>query len=274
MLSAPASLSLLALLFSVSLFSSPASAFSLGIRPNAGMELLTLPGVQLKRDDDQTFATKNGVIGRNFLFFGGDLSITPIEFGKMSVSALVGFRTTSTKATGAFNDEISFSYVPVGASFDYALGKIRTSAYFSYDLGMSPKLKLSVDATQSSLDAKISSLSRLRFGALGEFFVMPSLSVFAQGDFAMGGYKNEAGALILADLDGGGVPTTFQPNNNKLSGLTMGAGVSYYLSTPASQRTASAKGNKVVPGKKSVKPGAKKAKPMPMPKPKAPPAGG
>ncbi len=270
MLSAPTSLCLLALALSVSSFSSPASAFSLGIRPNAGMELLTLSGVQLKRDDDQTFATTNKDVSRNTIFFGGDLALTPLEFGKMSVSALVGFRTTSTKATGAFNDEISFSYIPVGASVDYALGKIRTSAYFTYDLGMLPKIKLSVDSTKSSLDAKISGLSRLRFGALGEFFVMPSLSVFAQGDLAMGGYKNEAGALILADSAGDPLPTTYQPNNNKLSGLTFGGGVSYYIFTPASQLTGSAAGNKVAPGKKSVKPGAKKAKP----KPKAPPAGG
>lgn len=270
MLAAPKYLSLLALVFSFGLFSEQAAAFSLGIRPNAGMELLTLSGVQLKRDDDQTFATTNKDVSRNTIFFGGDLALTPLEFGKMSVSALVGFRTTSTKATGAFNDEISFSYIPVGASVDYALGKIRTSAYFTYDLGMSPKIKLSVDSTKSSLDAKISGLSRLRFGALGEFFVMPSLSVFAQGDLAMGGYKNEAGALILADSAGDPLPTTYQPNNNKLSGLTFGGGVSYYIFTPASQLTGSAAGNKVAPGKKSVKPGAKKAKP----KPKAPPAGG
>lgn len=270
MVSAPLHLSLLVLALSFALFSEPAAAFSLGIRPNAGMELLTLSGVQLTRDDDQSFVTTNNDVARNSIFFGGDIALTPIEFGKMSVSALVGFRTTSTKAKGPFNDEISFSYLPVGASLDYSLGKIRTSAYFTYDLGMSPKLKLSVDSTKSSIDAKISGLSRLRFGVLGEFFVIPSVSVFAQGDYTLGGFKNEAGSLILTAVEGDPLPVTYQPNDNKFKGLTFGEGVSYYVFTPASQLTGSAAGAKAAPAKRAVKPGTKRAKP----RPKAPPAGG
>jgi hypothetical protein len=188
----------------------------------------------------------------------------------MSVSALLGLRMASSKATGDFNDELSFMYIPIGASFDYMLGSMRFSGYATFDLGMSPKLKITVPSTGDSLEPKLSSLSRIRFGAFGEYFIIPALSVFAQGDYGMGGYKSDAGQkeIRLGGGENGETVALLAANENKLKGLTFGGGVAYYF--PAPKSGASSPGSKVAPGKKPTKATGKKPGVKPKPKPKAP----
>lgn len=247
-----------------------AYGFSLGVRPFAGVEMLNLTGVKLIRLDDLTQVTADGNVKRNPMAFGLDLAVTPLEFGNLSISTSVGYRMTSTSTKGpdAYNDDISFSYIPIGLSFDFSVKSFRTSGFFSYDLGMSPKIKLSVDKTGSSLDVKVAGLSRMRFGGRGEFFITPSFSLFGQGDYAMGQYKTDTGPLDLADQEGNRLPAVLAPSESKLSGLTFGGGVAYYIMPPASQQKVTAspsKGSKgkATPGKKPAKPGAKRTKPKP-----------
>lgn len=239
-----------------------AFGFSLGIRPYAGIEALSVTSVKLIRTDDLTQVTVDGDVKRNPLFFGGDLVVTPLEDGKISLSTSVGFRATTAKTLGpnAYNDEMKLNYLPVGVSLDFAVKNFRTSGYFNYDLGMSPKLKLSVDKTVSSLDAKISSLSRMRFGLLGEFFISPAFGLFAQADYAMGSFKNDTGSLTLADQDGAPVPAIYVANDNKLKGLTFGGGISYYIMQPASQKRKSLAAPQKGKPKKIQKPASKQPK--------------
>ncbi|MEY3902380.1 MAG: hypothetical protein RL189_1686, partial [Pseudomonadota bacterium] len=158
-----------------------ASAFSLGIRPYGGSELVTIPSTVLVDPGDANKVLSNPdkkTVERALIFFGGELAVTPLEMGPLSVTALLGFRTMSTTTNGDVKDTLSFSYLPVGLSVDFALKKLRASGYFSYDLGLGAKFALSVAQPANALDLKAQKLSRLRFGAFAEFFVMNSLSVF------------------------------------------------------------------------------------------------
>jgi hypothetical protein len=259
-------------LFSFFAFPCVASAFSLGIRAGGGMEMNTVSAWRLFTVEGEPL-NKGGETSRNFISFGADLVVTPVTFGSMSVSALLGARLTSSKATGDFNDELSLMYLPIGASFDYLLGRLRMSGYATFDLGLSAKLKISVPATGDSLEPKLASLSRIRFGALGEFFIIPALSVYGQADYGMGGYKNDTGGKeFRVNLPSSpDTPAQLATNDNKLKGLTFGGGVAYYFPPPKSGSVSS--GSKAVPGKKPAKGTGKRPPAKPRPKPKAPPAG-
>jgi len=259
-------------LFSACFIPTSASAFSLGIRPNAGLEMITVNSLKLVDADGRAYVPADEV-ARSFLFFGADVVFTPIKFNNnMSVSALLGLRMASSKLTGAFVDELSFMYIPIGASFDYMLGSLRFSAYSTFDLGLSPKLKITVPATSASLEPKLASLSRIRFGAFGEYFIIPALSVFAQGDYGIGGYKSEKGEkeIDLGDTEQSKRIGFLSANDNKLKGLTFGGGVAYYFPPP--NRGAVSTGSKAAPAKKPVRGTGKRPAVKPKPKPKAPPA--
>lgn len=235
-----------------------AFAFSLGLRPQGGVEMMSLTSVQLQRLDDQTFITKTDMkeVKRFMPFFGADLAVTPIEFGMSSISLLVGYRNTSAKTVGQFSDEISFAYLPVGMSYDFSSRKVRISGYVNYDLGLSPQMKLTVESTKSTLDAKISGLSRIRVGGLSEFFMNPNISFNIFGDYAVGQFKNESGTLNFSADTGEIIPASYVANpKNTISGLTFGGGFAFYLPAPVSQRPAPApKSQRTRPAKKSGKP--------------------
>ncbi len=218
----------------------PAQAFSLGIRPYAGLELATLPGTKLVDAEDPTIKRSNEQdVKRNFVFYGGELAVTPVQMGALSVSALVGFRMMSSATTsGLVNDTLSMSYVPVGASVDFAISKLRLSGLFTYDLGLSPKFILSVQNPSNTLDLQMAKLSRLRFGALGEFFVMPALSVFGMFDYATGSFEIASGPLsIFSEQANEEIKVSVVGGKNKLSAMTFGGGIAYYIPPPKSQRT-------------------------------------
>jgi hypothetical protein len=241
-----------------------ASAFSLGIRPYGGSELLTIPSTVLVDPADPSKVLSNPdkkTVSRALIFFGGDLAVTPLEMGPLSVSALLGFRTMSASTDGAVKDTLSFSYLPVGLSVDFALKKLRASGYFSYDLGLGAKFALAVAQPANELDLKMQKLSRLRFGAFAEFFILNSLSVFGMGDYATGSFETTGGPLTI--LDGEEVAVNVVGGQNKLSALTFGGGIAYYLPVPASQRAPEpVKPPAKTPGKKPAGKGSgKKAKP-------------
>jgi len=218
----------------------PAQAFSLGIRPYVGVELATLPGTKLVDAEDPTLKRSNDLdVKRNFIFYGGELAVTPVQMGALSVSALVGFRMMSSATTsGLVNDTLKMSYVPVGASVDFAMSNLRFSGLFTYDLGLAPKFILSVQNPSNTLDLQMAKLSRLRFGALGEFFVMPALSVFGMFDYATGSFEIASGPLsIFSEQANEEIKVNVVGGQNKLSALTFGGGVAYYIPTPKSQRT-------------------------------------
>ena len=243
--------------------SNQAFPFSLGLRPFGGVEMMSLTAVQLQRLDDQTFITKTDVteVKRFMPFFGAELALTPIEFGDSAISLLVGYRRTSAKTIGQFSDEVLFAYLPVGMSYDYASRKMRLSGYLNYDLGLSPQMKLTVENTGSTLNAKISGLSRIRFGGLSEFFMNPNVSFSIFADYATGGFKNESGTLNFEADSKELIPASYVANEkNKISGLSFGAGFAFYVPAPASQRPPSSpKTQKNRPAKKTGKSGSGKS---------------
>ncbi|MEY4064118.1 MAG: hypothetical protein RIR26_326 [Pseudomonadota bacterium] len=240
-----------------------AFGFSLGLRLHGGVEMASLTAVQLQRLDDMTFITKTDVkdVKRFMPFYGADLALSPIEFGSSSLSLLVGYRSTSAKTVGQFSDEIAFAYLPVGMSFDYASQKVRLSGYVNYDLGLSQKMKLTVEDTKSSLNAKISGLSRIRFGGLSEFFMNPNMGFSVFADYAMGSFKNESGTLNFSATSGETIPASYVANaKNKISGISFGGGFAFYVPAPLSQRPpASPKSQKTRSSKKTGKAGAGKS---------------
>lgn len=245
-----------------------AYSFSLGIRPAAGLDILTIPGVRISSLEDGSALTAEQQLARNFVYFGADVMVTPFEKGALSISALLGFRASSAKTAGAvMSDALSLSYIPIGASVDFALQKFRASVFAAYDLGMSPKLTLTESETKIETPVPLTGLSRLHFGAAGEFFVLPSLSLFAEGGFVTGSYTN-ADAPITLTLGSGADATKVESKvvggTNKISGFTVGGGLSYYIPAPASQRGA-VKAETKPPPKKGSKPAPKKAKPKPSP---------
>lgn len=242
-------------------------AFSLGIRPYAGSELVTIPSTVLVDPTNPEKVLSNPdkkTVSRALIFFGGDLAVTPVEMGPLSVSALLGFRTMSASTNGDVKDTLGFSYLPVGLSVDFALKKLRASGYFSYDLGLGAKFSLAVAKPANELDLKMQKLSRLRFGAFAEFFVLNSLSVFGMGDYATGSFETTGGPLTIFDGNSNEeVPVNVVGGPNKMSALTFGGGVAYYIPVPASQRPVEpVKPPARTPGKKPAGKGpAKKAKP-------------
>jgi hypothetical protein len=223
-----------------------AQAFSLGLRPYLGSEIVTLPGTKLFDADgtQRTLDVKD--VSKNFVYFGGEIAATPVELGALSVSLLAGFRmmssTSAPSATAPIGDALKLSYLPLGASVDFAISKIRSSGYFSYDLGVGPSFILNVASPANSANLQMSKLSRMRFGALAEFFVMPSLSVFGNFDFSTGSFQLGAQTLSFAsDGSDNVLQLSTQAGVNKLSALSFGGGVAYYIPVPASQRPATGK---------------------------------
>lgn len=212
------------------LASPDAQAFSLGVRAGAGLEILTMTGIKLTRTDENKQITTDEDIQRTPLHFGADLVVTPVQFGNLGISGLVGFRSTSAKVEGPFNDERQFNYLPVGASVDYSMGPLRLSGSVLYDLAMSPKLSVSSGSTGTSAELEVKNMSRLRFGALGEFFFLKNLSVFAGGDFVTGGFENGPGQISVNDDAGGLLEVAVSGVQNKISGFSFAAGIAYTYS--------------------------------------------
>ncbi|MFZ9518843.1 MAG: hypothetical protein ACO3A4_00030 [Silvanigrellaceae bacterium] len=243
---------------------STAVAFSLGIRPLGGLEIISIPSTKLldPADPSKILSGDEKIVQRNLIFFGADVSAAVVEKGSLSLSAVLGFRMTNSAETkGTVNDTISMSYVPVGISVDFAMKKLRASGYFSYDLGIGPKFLLTAAQPSNSLDLKMSSLSRMRFGGLAEFFILKSLSVFGMGDYSMGSYAIAGGPLtIFNTVSNEDVPVKVADGTNKFKAVTFGGGVAYYIPVPASQRGEAE--SRPTPTKKSGgKPAPKKAKP-------------
>jgi hypothetical protein len=82
------------------------------------------------------------------------------------------------------------------------------------------------------------------------------------GDFATGSFTTTGGPLTISD-GGEEVAVNVVGGPNKLSALTFGGGVAYYIPVPASQRaTEAVKPPAKTPGKKPAGKGSgKKAKP-------------
>lgn len=215
-----------ALIFSAS---PEAQAFSLGVRAGGGLEVLTLTGIKFFRADGDDQIKTDDDIQRTPLHFGADLVVTPVNFGNLGVSGLIGFRSTTAKVKGQFNDERLFNYLPVGASVDYTLGSFRLSASTLYDLAMSPKLIISSDETSTSADLEVKGLSRLRFGAVGEYFLLKNLSFFAGGDFVTGSFDNGVGQIAIKDGEKV-VELAVSSAKNKISGFSFAAGIAYTYS--------------------------------------------
>lgn len=247
-------------ILAILLTSQEGRAFSLGVRAGAGMELLTMTGIKLIRTDENKQITSDDEIQRTPIQFGLDLVVTPVQFGAIGVSAIVGFRGTSAKVEGPFNDEREFNYLPVGASVDYTLGSLKFSGYTLYDLALGPKLTVSSASTNTSAALDVKGLSRLRFGALGEFFILKNLSVFAGADLVSGSFENGPGQINVQDDAGGLLDVTVSPVQNKVSGFSFGAGVAYTYALSASGSSEVSKEVKK-PGKKSRKKVKKKRNP-------------
>lgn len=212
-------------------------AFSLGVRAGAGLELLTLTGIKLIQTAENKQITTDEDIQRSPFHFGLDLVVTPVQMGALGVSALVGFRSTSAKVDGPFNDERQFSYLPIGASVDYSLGALRFSGLGIYDLAMSPKLTVSSASTNTKAELEVKGLSRLRFGALAEYFILKNLSVYASGELVTGSFENSEGSFAVQDNEKNPLDVTVSAVKNKMSGFSIGGGVAYTyaLSTPAEE---------------------------------------
>ncbi|NBW83271.1 hypothetical protein EBR21_16095 [bacterium] len=200
-------------------------------------------------------------VQRSFIFFGSELSAALFEKGSLSISALLGFRMTNSATTsGSVNDTLAMGYVPVGMSVDFALKKLRLSGFFAYDLGISQKFVLTVAQPSNTLDLKMSGLSRMRFGGLGEFFILKSLSAFGMADYSMGSYTIAGGPLtIFNSAANEEVAVKVVGSKSKLSAMTFGGGVAYYIPAPASQR-GEGESKTTSPKKPAGKQPAKKAK--------------
>lgn len=159
-------------------FSEQGRAFSVGVRAGAGSELLTMSGIKLTKKDDGQQITADGDVERVPIQFGADLVVTPVKFGSLGISAIVGFRGTSANVEGSFSDERQFNYLPIGLSVDYTIGSLRLSGLGLFDLGLSPKFVVSSPETNTKAELEVKNLSRLRFGVVGEFFILKNLSVF------------------------------------------------------------------------------------------------
>jgi hypothetical protein len=248
----------------VCLEASTAAAFSLGIRPYVGSEIITIPSTTLvdPADSSRTLSGETKSVQRSLIFYGSELSAALFEKGSFSISALLGFRMTNSATTsGAVNDTLGMSYVPVGASVDFAIKKLRASGYFAYDLGIGPKFVLTVAQPSNTLDLKMTGLSRMRFGALGEFFFMKSLSAFGMADYSMGSYSISGGPLTIFNKETNEeVAVSVVGGKNKISALTFGGGIAYYIPAPMSQR-GEAESKPATPKKPAGKQPAKKVKP-------------
>lgn len=222
----------------VSAYVDTASAFSLGLRPHAGMEILAIPVTQLSDPgDNNKLLTEGGSVHRYLLFYGGDLLITPVEIGSFSASLTAGYRMmTASTNDGVVKDNLSARYVPLGLSLDYAIKKFRASGYFSYDLGVGQKFVLQVSEPANSLDTKMSGLSRVRFGVAAEFFISKSLSIFSMADYSMGSYTISGGSLFIQDDAGTSSEVNVLGGKNKFAALNFGAGIAVYFPPPTSQR--------------------------------------
>lgn len=243
-----------------------AFAFSFGIRPFAGVELVTIPSSTLV--DAETAGNKlsdDKNIQRRLICYGGDILVTPLELKAFSLSTSVGFRATkSDLASGAVQDTLKLNYVPIGLSADFAFQKLRLSGYANYDIGIGSSLNLSVPDPSNSVDIKLSKLSRVRFGALAEFFILNSLGLFASFDYAIGSYESGSGPLSLKDSGSdGSYNVMVASSQNKLTGMTIVGGLSYYFAVPASQKPVTAGKNNLKPAlkKHANKPSAKKVIP-------------
>jgi hypothetical protein len=161
--------------------------------------------------------------------------------GALSVSALVGFRmmsaTTPPTEKALIGDALKLNYVPVGASVDYAISKIRASGFFTYDLGVGSSFLLNVANPANSANLQMSKLSRMRFGLFSEFFIMPALSLFGSFDLSTGSFLLTEQELSVAS------PGTDEvlkmktiAGSNSLSATSFGAGIAYYIPVPASQK--------------------------------------
>ena len=123
----------------VCLDATTAEAFSLGIRPYVGSEIITIPSTTLvdPADSSRVLSSESKSVQRSLIFFGSDLSAALFEKGAISVSALLGFRMTNSATTsgGAVNDTIGMSYLPIGMSIDLAMKKLRTSNFSTRSRG-------------------------------------------------------------------------------------------------------------------------------------------
>lgn len=215
-------------------------AFSLGVRAGAGMEMLTMSGVKLTQKSDGQQITGNEDIERSPIQFGAELVVTPVQFGNLGLSALVGFRGTSASVEGSFSDDRQFNFLPIGLSLDYNLGSLRLSGLGSFDLGLSPKFSVSSADTNTTADLEVANLSRLRFGFVGEYFIFKGLSVFAGGELITGSYDSGPGELSVSVNDPNSeTPTVIDvavaEAKNKIFGFGFGAGVAYTYSLSSSE---------------------------------------
>lgn len=236
-------------------------AFSLGVRAGAGMELFKVSAIKLFRNDENTQITADDeFIDRAPIHFGADLVITPLNFGNLGISVLLGFRGTSAKVDGQFNDERQFSYLPIGASVDYSMGSLRFSGYTLYDLSLGPKFIVSSGSTGTSANLEVKGLSRLRFGATGEFFILKNLSIFAGGDLVTGSFENGPGQISVKDEAGGLLDVTVSASQNKISGFSFGGGVAYTYALSESKDSTRTKASKKQGKKQGKKPRKKTSK--------------
>jgi hypothetical protein len=230
-----------------------------------GSEIITIPSTTLvdPADTSRVLSGASKSVQRSVIFFGSDFIAALFEKGAISVSALLGFRMTNCATTsgGSVNDTIGMSYLPIGMSIDLAMKKLRTSAYFSYDLGIGPKFVLTVAQPSNTLDLKMTGLSRMRFGALGEFFILKSLSAFGMADYSTGSYTFGGGPLTIFNKETNEeVAVSVVGGKNKISALTFGGGIAYYIPAPLSQR-GEAESKPATPKKPAGKQPAKKVKP-------------
>ena len=209
------------------------------MRPLIGIELVLIPSVTLIDPNDPTNIVSNGTksMQRVLMFWGSDLTALLLAGKSFSFSAQIGYRKLNTTITKReIDDSLGMSYLPVGLAFDFALHPFKTSAFLTYDHGLTSTFLLTSTTPYNSLDLKMSKLSRFRAGALTEFFISNPLSVFVFADYSSGSYTISEGPLTLNNTrTNKREELKVSGGKNKLSAISFGTGLAYYLPTSPAQ---------------------------------------